>query len=197
MLAVLLGYVLPITPVQILWINMITAVTLGLALAFEPAEDDVMARPPRPAGEPLLSPFLLWRTGFVALLLLAGTFGLFVGAQAAGLDLDEARAVAVNMLVMFEVVYLLNCRRLLASVVTPGALLGSRAVLIAIAVVVGLQLLFTYARPMQLLFGSAAVGWRSWLWIVVAALLGFASVEIEKAWQRRRSRAAGGHGSSR
>jgi magnesium-transporting ATPase (P-type) len=186
MLSVLFGYVLPITPVQILWINMITAVTLGLALAFEPAEDDVMARPPRPPGEALLSPFLLWRTGFVALLLLAGTFGLFVEAEASGQDLDQARTIAVNMLVLFEVVYLLNCRRMLASVVTRSGLLGSRAVLIAIAIVLVLQLLFTYAPPMQLLFASAALGWRSWLWIILAALLAFALVELEKAWQRRR-----------
>jgi magnesium-transporting ATPase (P-type) len=185
MLAVLLGYVLPITPVQILWINMITAVTLGLALAFEPAEDDVMARPPRPAREALLSPFLLWRTGFVALLLLAGTFGLFVAAETGGESLERARTIAVNMLVLFEVVYLVNCRRLLASVVNRSGLLGSRAVLIAIAIVLVLQMLFTYAPPMQLLFASAALDWRSWLWIILAALLAFALVELEKAWQRR------------
>ncbi len=186
MIAVVLGYVLPITPVQILWINMITAVTLGLALAFEPAEDDVMARPPRPAAEPLLSPFLLWRTGFVALLLLAGTFGLFVQAEAGGQGLEQARTVAVNMLVVFEVVYLLNCRRLLASVVDRSGLLGSRPVLIAIAIVVVLQILFTYAPPMQVLFGSAPLGFLPWLRIALAGVLVFAVVELEKAWQRRR-----------
>ncbi len=187
MLAVLFGYVLPITPVQILWINMITAVTLGLALAFEPAEDDVMARPPRPADEALLSPFLLWRTGFVALLLLAGTFGLFVEAEASGKDLGQARTIAVNMLVLFEVVYLVNCRRMLASVLNASGLLGSRAVLIAIAIVLVLQLLFTYAPPLQALFGSAPLGILAWLEIVLAALCAFALVELEKAWQRRRA----------
>jgi magnesium-transporting ATPase (P-type) len=146
-----------------------------------------MARPPRPANEPLLSPFLLWRTCFVALLLLAGTFGLFVHAQASGLGLEEARTVAVNMLVVFEVVYLINCRRVLASVLDRSALFGSRPVLIAIAVVLGLQLVFTYARPMQLLFGAAAIGWRSWLWIAWIALLVFALIELDKAWQRRRA----------
>ncbi len=187
MIAVLLGYVLPITPVQILWVNMITAVTLGLALAFEPAEGDVMARPPRPADEALLSKFLLWRIGLVAVLMLAGTFGLFVHAQAGGQSLEQARTVAVNMLVVFEVVYLLNCRYVLASVLNASGLFGSRAVLIAIAIVLVLQLLFTYAPPMHLLFASAALGWRSWLWIVLAAVSAFALVELEKAWQRRRA----------
>jgi magnesium-transporting ATPase (P-type) len=188
MLAVLFGYVLPITPVQILWINMITAVTLGLALAFEPAEDDVMARPPRPAGEALLSRFLLWRTGFVALLLLAGTFGLFVEAETGGDSLERARTIAVNMLVLFEIVYLVNCRRMVASVVNRSGLLGSRAVLIAIATVLVLQMLFTYAPPMQALFGAAPLGLLPWLKIALAAGLVFALIELEKAWQRRRGR---------
>ncbi len=188
MIAVVLGYVLPVTPVQILWINMITAVSLGLALAFEPPEQDVMARPPRPADEPLLSRFLLWRLALVAALMLAGTFGLFVDAQAHGQSLEQARTVAVNMLVLFEVVYLLNCRRVLASVLNASGLLGSPAVLIAIAVVLVLQLLFTYAPPMHLLFGSAALGWRPWLWIILAAVSAFVLVELEKAWQRRRGR---------
>jgi magnesium-transporting ATPase (P-type) len=52
--AVLMGLTLPITPVQVLWVNMVTAVTLGLALAFEPAEEELMQRPPRPPDEPLL-----------------------------------------------------------------------------------------------------------------------------------------------
>ena len=184
MIAVVLGYVLPITPVQILWINMITAVTLGLALAFEPAEPDVMARPPRRPDEALLSRFLLWRIGFVALLLVIGTFGLFLHAQMRGLELAEARTIAVNMLVLFEVVYLLNCRRTLAPAVTVEGLFGSRAVLLAIALVLVLQVLFTYAAPMQLLFESAALAWTEWLWMALAALLVFALVELEKAWQR-------------
>jgi calcium-translocating P-type ATPase len=184
MIAVALGFVLPITPVQILWINMITAVSLGLALAFEPAEPDVMARPPRRPEEALLSRFLLWRIGFVALLLVVGTFGLFVYAQRRGLQLDEARTIAVNMLVLFEVVYLLNCRRTMAPAATTEGLFGSRAVLIAIALVLVFQILFTYAAPMQLLFESAALAWPEWLWMALAALLVFTLVEIEKAWQR-------------
>jgi magnesium-transporting ATPase (P-type) len=184
-IAVALGYVLPITPVQILWINMITAVTLGLALAFEPAEEDLMRRPPRDPAEALLSPFLLWRIGFVALLLVAGTFGLFVYAASRGLGLEAARTIAVNMLVLFEVAYLLNCRHTLAPAATAAGLFGSRAVLIAIAIVVVFQALFTYAAPMQLLFETAPLAWSEWPWMALAALLVFALVELEKAWQRR------------
>ncbi len=156
LVAVLLGYVLPITAVQILWINMVTAVTLGLALAFEPAEQDVMARPPRPPDEPLLSGFLVWRILFVAALLVAGTFGLFAWSQAGGADLKQARTVAVNAIVVFEVFYLLNCRVIVAPSATRNGVLGSSAVLISIALVVALQLLYTYAPPLQALFEFGA-----------------------------------------
>jgi magnesium-transporting ATPase (P-type) len=187
--AVLLGYVLPITAVQILWINMVTAVTLGLALAFEPAEQDVMARPPRPPQEPILSGFLIWRIAFVAILLVSGTFGLFAWSLATAADLEVARTIAVNVLVVFEVVYLLNCRLIMAPSATREGLLGSRAVPVAIVLVLALQLLYTSAPPLQALFDSAALGWHEWLLMALAGLLVFAMVELEKAWQRRRRRA--------
>ena len=123
--AILFGRMLPITPVQILWINMITAVTLALALAFEPAESRVMRRPPRPPSEPLLTPFLLWRIGFVSLVLLTGTFGLFVWERSAGTDIETARTVAVNTLVLFEAFYLLSARRLYAPGLCRAALHGA------------------------------------------------------------------------
>jgi len=146
-------------------------------------------RPPRPPQEPILSGFLVWRILFVAVLLVCGTFGLFAWSLAAEADLQVARTIAVNALVVFEVVYLLNCRLIMAPSATREGLLGSRAVLLAIALVVGLQLLYTYAPPLQALFGSAALGWHEWPLMLVAGLLVFAMVELEKSWQRRRRRA--------
>jgi len=148
-----------------------------------------MARPPRPPQEPILSGFLVWRILFVAVLLVCGTFGLFAWSLAAEADLQVARTIAVNALVVFEVVYLLNCRLIMAPSATREGLLGSRAVLLAIALVVGLQLLYTYAPPLQALFGSAALGWHEWPLMLLAGLLVFAMVELEKSWQRRRRRA--------
>ena len=133
--AIVLGQLLPITPVQILWVNMITAVTLALALAFEPAENDVMQRPPRQPREPILSAFLIWRVALVAVILVAGTFGLFLWEQAQGAEIELARTVAVNTLVMFEVFYLFNTRYLRAPVLNRAGLFGSRPVLISVAVV--------------------------------------------------------------
>lgn len=190
--AIALGRILPITPLQILWVNMITAVTLALALAFEPTEPNVMKRPPRNPGEPLLSPFMIWRITFVSLILVTGTFGLFLWERAGGSGIDEARTIAVNTLVMFEVFYLFNTRFIHEPVMTRDGLLGSRYVLIAVALVLLFQLLFTYAPPFQALFGTTAIDAATWGRIILVAFSVFVLVELEKAVIRRRLPAAGG-----
>lgn len=191
--ALALGQLLPITAPQILWVNMITAVTLALALAFEPAEENVMHRKPRKRDAPLLSGFLIWRTIFVSLILVAGVFGVFVWSQGRGADIEVSRTVAVNTLVMFEVFYLFNARFLTASVLTRQGLIGSRPVLIAVVLVVVFQLLYTYAPPMQYLFESVAIPLIGWVMAVGVGFSVFVLVEIEKAflryWQQRKSAA--------
>ena len=113
--AVALGHELPITALQILWVNMITAVTLALALAFEKAEPDVMSRPASHSTESLLSPLLIWRTVFVSSIFVAAVFGIFLWLENDGANTDMARTAAVNTLVFLEVFYLFNVRRLQAS----------------------------------------------------------------------------------
>lgn len=184
--ALLMGKMMPVTPVQILWINMITAVTLALALAFEPAEQGVMKRPPRHPDERLLSPFLIWRICFISLILILGTFGLFLWNRFHEMPIAMARTVAVNTLVMFEVFYLLNTRYLTDSVLNRQGLLGNRSVLIAIVLVVAAQLLFTYAPPLQLLFHSTSLAPADWARIIVVAFSVFVLVELEKVFLRAR-----------
>jgi magnesium-transporting ATPase (P-type) len=189
--AILLGRLLPITPVQILWVNMITAVTLALALAFEPPESDVMRRVPRRPDEAILSGFLVWRIAFVSTILLLGTFGIFLWQRGQGASVELARTVAVNTLVLFEVFYLFNTRYLRRSVLSRDGLFGSRPALIAVAVVIGFQLLFTYAPPMQLLFDTRPVSFLTWCLMVLVASSVLFLVEAEKwlgsAASRRRS----------
>jgi magnesium-transporting ATPase (P-type) len=188
--AILLGLPeFPITPVQILWVNMVTAVTLALALAFEPAEADIMRRPPRSPREPLLTAFMLWRVGFVSMLLVAGSLGLFLWEIARGMSTEVARTAAVNLLVMGEVFYLFNCRRLTNPVLSWEGLTGNRYVLIAIAILIGLQVLFTYWPVMQALFHTAALDAAAWGRILAFGLAVFAIIELEKGivsrWARR------------
>jgi magnesium-transporting ATPase (P-type) len=178
--AILLGRTLPITPVQVLWVNMITAVTLALALAFEPPEEDVMRRPPRNPKEPILSPYFLWRITYVSIILLAGTFGLFVWMREQGVEIEVARTIAVNTLVMFEVFYLLNTRYITAPVLNREGLLGNSYVLIAIALVIVFQLLFTYLPAMHSLFDTAPIHSGDWLLIIAISVSVLVIVEIEK-----------------
>jgi magnesium-transporting ATPase (P-type) len=110
--AILAGSTLPVTPLQILWVNMVSSVTLAMVLAFEPTERDTMRRPPRRPDEPLLSGFLVWRVALVSALFLAGIFGMFAGSLHAGLSLEEARTAAVNTLVVMEIFYLFSVRYL-------------------------------------------------------------------------------------
>jgi len=188
--AIVLGRTMPITPVQILWINMITAVTLALSLAFEPPESNVMRRPPRDPREPILGPFLLWRLTYVSLIIVAGTFSLFVWERAQGMEIERARTVAVNALVVFEAFYLLNSRYLHAPVLNREGLVGNRYLLWAIGLVMVFQLFFTYAPPMQALFGTAAIDAAAWGLIILVGSSVFFLVELEKllycAWQKRR-----------
>jgi magnesium-transporting ATPase (P-type) len=178
--AILTGRMLPITPVQILWINMITAVTLALSLAFEPPESGIMQRKPRNHNEAILSPFLIWRIILVSCILVIGTFGLFLWNRLHDMPIDVARTVAVNTLVMFEVFYLLNTRYLRTTVLTLTGLSGNNKVYIAIAIVVIAQLLFTYASPMQQLFGSQPISYMDWLRLLAVALTVFLLIEADK-----------------
>jgi magnesium-transporting ATPase (P-type) len=179
--AVVLGFnQLPLIPVQILWVNMITAVTLALALAFEPAEKGVMKRPPRDAHKPILTFHLIWRVAFVSVIIMSGTFGLFLWEMERGVSVEYARTVAVNTLVMFEIFYLFNARYITASIFSWEGITGNRYVLVAIGVLIAFQLGFTYSMPMQLLFGTAAIDLNMWLRIVVVASSILFLVELEK-----------------
>ena len=181
--AILLGFTLPITPVQILWVNMITAVTLGLALAFEPAEPDIMRRPPRAAGEAILSGFLVWRVGFVSLLFLGALFGKFALAQAQGASIEEARTIVVNTLVALEVVYLFSVRYLKAPSITWQGIFGTPAVLLAVAAVIVFQFVFTYLPVMAQFFDTRPLTWVQGVQILAVGIAVLLILEVEK-WLR-------------
>ncbi len=183
--AVALGTMLPVIAAQILWVNMITAVTLALSLAFESGEADLMRHPPRDPAAPLLDRFMIWRIVFVSVLMVAGTFGLFVWERAHGAELEIARTVAVNTLVVAEAFYLLNARYLTAPAVTRQGVTGNPYALIAIAVVILFQLVFTYVPLMHTFFGTAPLGWDAWIRIVTFGACLFLLVEVEKTLLRR------------
>ena len=182
--AILFGLTLPITPLQILWVNMVSSVALAMALAFEPTEPDAMRRPPRAASEQILSGFLVWRIGFVSLLFLAGIFAMFVWSRQTGSDVAEARTYAVNTLVAMEVFYLFSIRYLRTPSLTLRGLRGTRAVMIAVGLVVVLQLMFTYAPFMNTFFDTRPVDLIHGVQILAIGLAVFMVLEIEKNLRR-------------
>ncbi|MEA2111290.1 MAG: cation-transporting P-type ATPase [Campylobacterota bacterium] len=189
--AIILGFEqLPLTPVQILWVNMVTAITLALSLAFEPSESNVMNRSPRNASEPILTSSFVWRIAYVSVILMLGTFGLFMWEIEQGSSIEVARTVAVNTLVMFEIFYLFNSRYITDSIFSWEGLTGNRYVLIAIVILMIFQLAFTYLSPMQTLFGTAAIGFSTWMYITLVASSVLFLVELEKFFVRTRTKDA-------
>ncbi|MDP1637400.1 MAG: HAD-IC family P-type ATPase [Candidatus Nitrotoga sp.] len=186
--AVVFGLVLPLTPVQILWVNMIVAVTLALALAFEPPEPGVMSRPPRDPNAALLDRAFLWRITFVSLLIGGATLAVFEVELALDMPLDVARTLAVNTLVIAQAFYLFNCRFLSASSLRLGLLFSNRAAWLAVVVLVGLQMLFVYAPFMHRWFGTAPLEARHWLVPLAIGLAVFLLIEAEKALLSRYGR---------
>lgn len=186
--AVLAGLVLPLLPVQILWVNMVTAVTLALALAFEPSEPRVMNRKPRKKNAPILGGHFLWRIAFVSVLIGGATIGVFAYEKAIGLPIELARTLAVNTLVVGQAFYLINSRFLAESSMSLASLRTNPKIWIALGVLTVLQLSFVYAPFMQTWFHSAPLEARHWLIPMGIGLAVFLIVESEKAILRRASR---------
>ncbi|MEO1016124.1 MAG: cation-transporting P-type ATPase [Pseudomonadota bacterium] len=182
--AILLGLTLPITPVQILWVNMVSSVLLAMTLAFEPADDDVMRRAPRPRSEPILSHFVLWRIAFVSLLFCAGIFGKFALAQAQGAGVEEARTIAVNTLIVMEIFYLISVRSLGNLSLSLRGILANRSVLIAISAVTALQFLFTYVPFMEAFFDTRPLGLVQCIQIISVGVALLMILELEKRLAR-------------
>ncbi|KMQ50527.1 calcium-transporting P-type ATPase [Chitinispirillum alkaliphilum] len=186
--AIILGTILPITPAQILWVNMVTAVTLALALAFEPMEKDAMKKPPRDPKSPLISGPMLGRIIYVSVLLNLSSFGLFYFFHNFQPDLgvDYARTIAVNTLIIGEIFYLFNSRFLKGSSLNLKAIKATKPVWITVLLVSLFQLLFTYFPVFQNLFGTSGVRAIHWPLMIASGVVLFIMVELEKALLRRR-----------
>jgi calcium-translocating P-type ATPase len=180
MAAIFASFTMPITAPQILWVNMVTSVALALVLSFEPHELDVMRRPPRAVDRPILTWFGIWRIIFVGLALLAYTLWAFFWMQSQHASVALARTVAVNAITIGQVFYLFNSRYLIDSSLSITAHRGNPYLLLGVGAVVVLQIPFTYAPPLQALFGTEAVPLRVWPWLVLGGILFFLMVEAEK-----------------
>lgn len=187
LVAVLAGTSLPMTPVQILWVNMVTTVTLSLVFAFEQAEPNVMQRPPREPHTPILSRFLVWRVIYVGLIMVAGTLGMFLWQRWLGADLETARTMALHTIVCFELFYVFNARRMHGPPFSRASLGGSGPAFIAAGIVIALQLAITYLPPMQLLFQTRPIDFAEWGLILLTSGSVLVLVEADRLlFQARR-----------
>jgi len=181
--AVVLGATLPVLPVQVLWINMTTALALGLPLAFEPRESGVMERLPRDPRQALLTRVLAERVLLVSVLLVAGAFGLFAWERSQGTDLAGARTVAVNVFVAVQITYLVNCRARERSVLSVG-LFSNPWAIAGVGLTLVLQASFTYLPVMNQVFGSAPIDLAAWGRIAAVAVTASLVVALEKRLRR-------------
>lgn len=184
-LAILLGLTLPITAGQILWVNMVGAVALALALAFEPAEANVMQRPPRRSDAPIVPVLVIWRIALVSLLFTAGVFGQFQLALWQGLAVETARTMTVNTLIVMEVAYLFSVRYTYTTSLTLKGALGTPAVLFSISAVSIFQLLFTYLPWLNTAFETRPLDVLQGIQILAFGVLVMLLLELEKLLLRK------------
>ncbi len=178
--ALLFGMTLPVTPIQILWINLITAVTLGIALAFEPTEENTMRRPPRPRREPLLGGELVWHIVLVSILFLCGVYGIYAYAIDRGYSVELARTLAVNTLVVMEIFHLFFIRNIYGTSLTWKAVRGTKVVWMTVIVITVAQFSITYLPPLQAIFATAAMSFLDCLLVISIGVALFAIIETEK-----------------
>jgi Ca2+-transporting ATPase len=187
LVSTLIGVSLPILPVQILWVNMTTALILGMMLIFEPKELDIMQRPPRNPKSSILSNHSIRRIFIVSGIIMLSVFVMFEwNQQKAGSTLEESMTIAVNMIVMIEITYLLNCRSLTEPLIRIG-LFSNKYIIIGIIIMVSLQIAYTYLPEMNLLFKSAPISLEAWMMIIVISIISFLIIEIEKWIGRKRN----------
>lgn len=183
--ALLAGMTLPITPAQILWVNLITAVTLGIALAFEPTEESTMRRPPRPRDEPLLTGELVWYIVLVSLLFLCGVFGMYYYALDRGYSIELARTIALNTLVVMEIFNLFFIRNIYGTSLTWKAVRGTKMVWTVVIAITVAQFAITYLPLLQAVFATESIPFKDGVLVVAVGVALFAIIETEKQLRLR------------
>ncbi len=186
--ALLFGITIPLTPIQILWVNLITTVTLGIALAFEPMEENTMHRPPRPRNEPLIGSELVWHIILVSILFLCGVFAIFNYALDRGYSINLARTIALNTLVVLEIFHLFFIRNIYGTSLTWQAVCGTKLIWAVVIIIVIAQFSITYLTPLQVIFATESISFFDGVLIISVGVAMFAIIEIEKQIRLRLKR---------
>jgi Ca2+-transporting ATPase len=181
--SVVFGLTLPTLPVHLLWVNLTTAILLGLMLVFEPPEADIMKRSPRDQKTPIFDFAMFMRTALVSLIMLAGSYWVFFYEQNSSANIAQTRTAVVNTVVAVASAYLINCRSLRRSIFSIGWFSNPRLWL-GIGLTGVLQLIFTYAPLMNRYLHTAPLDATVWLRILGVAVGALVLVEVEKKIRR-------------
>lgn len=185
LLAVLIGSPIPLLPVQLLWLNLVTNGIQGVALAFEPGEGDSLRRPPRPPAEPIFNALLFQRTLIAVLVVGAGGFLVFETALRLGWSVPDARNLLLLTMVLFENFHVGNCRSetrsafALSPFRSPTLFFGTLAAFLIH--VLGMHLEF-----LREILQTQPLGLESWLVAIGIGILVVPAIEIHKWWWNRR-----------
>ncbi|HET9806409.1 MAG TPA: HAD-IC family P-type ATPase [Nitrososphaeraceae archaeon] len=186
--AFLTGISLPILPVQILWINMVTALALGMMLVFEPKEKDIMSRPPRPPKYNILNRSVMERILITSSIMVVSVYLLFLLEMSiSAANIDVARTVSVNTIVMMEIFYLLNCRSLDKSMIEIGVF-SNKWIIVGIIAMIALQLFYTYHPSMNFTFHSSPISIEAWLRILAFSVTLYFIIEAYKKIRKSKSK---------
>lgn len=182
--ATLLGLPLPLLPIQILWMNLVTDGFPALALAVDPKAPDLMKRRPRRPEAQLLDGGRLIAIGFEGLMLSAVALGAFAySLYGLNQDVEQARTVAFTVLVINQLVHAFNCRSDRWSLFQVG--LGTnRSLLLAFALSLGIQVAVLTIPPIASIFKVAALPLEDWVLMGATGILPFAIMEAIKFWRR-------------
>jgi calcium-translocating P-type ATPase len=179
MVAIVLGLTLPILPLQILWINMSTAIFLGLMLVFESGEGYIMKRAPRNPNTPILTKEIIHQMLVVGVYMLVASYGMFNYALSNGHSIEYARTIAVNIFVFIELFYLFNCKELQRSVFRTNVF-SNKFLLLGVVLMTLSQIAFTHTDFMNDIFKSESLDLSTWIEIIVISFSVMFVVEIKR-----------------
>ncbi|MCL2650550.1 MAG: cation-transporting P-type ATPase, partial [Candidatus Azobacteroides sp.] len=196
--AIFFGTIMPLTPVQILWVNLVTSVTISLALAFEKLEPGAMKRPPRSPQTPLLSGYFLWRIIFVSILIGGWTLWINIDLERTftemGMALADKKAlietITIQTIVMAQMFHLFNSRSIRGNAFTQNWF-NNKAVWVVCALLFVLQGSITYLPFMNEAFGTTPLSLYYWQYPFMLGIAVFLIVEVEKAVFRKIDKAKG------
>ena len=184
LLALIFGKAAPIMPLQILWINTVTAVLLGIMLAFEPKESDLMKLKPRDPDEPLIAQGMMKFIIIVGVMLIFSVYLVYIQVMDGIGDLAVAQTAAVNAIVFGEIFFLFNTRSFRHTLSEVG-FFSNKRLIGGVILMILLQIMFTHASFMNRIFGTAPLGSTVWMYIIAVSFVIFLVVEIVK-WHDRR-----------